>query len=73
MKSGWKVLSGLVALVLVGLGFVWSIPDRPIVSGAGARVAGGAPAGLGDRNTLPFTVTVSGVGRNAYAARLINV
>jgi hypothetical protein len=60
MKSGWKVLSGILALVLVGLGFAWSIPEQAAVGGSAARAVGGAPAGLVDSNTLPITVTVSG-------------
>jgi subtilisin-like proprotein convertase family protein len=60
MKSGWRVLSGTLALVLVGLGFLWSISDQPVGSSSAARVAGGAPARLGSSNTLPYTVTASG-------------
>ncbi len=60
MKSGWRVLSGTLALVLVGLGLMWSISDQPVAGSSAARVAGGASARLGSSNNLPYTVTTSG-------------
>jgi hypothetical protein len=60
MKSGWRVLSGTLALVLVGLGLVWTISDQPAGVSSAARVAGAAPARLGSSNDLPYTATVSG-------------
>ncbi len=59
MKSGWKVFSGILALLLVGMGFAWTIPDLPAGGIPAARVAAGAPALQGSSN-LPLTVTVSG-------------
>ena len=47
-------------VVLVGLGFLWSISEQPVVSSSAARVAGGASARLGSSNNLPYTVTTSG-------------
>ncbi|MBN1660382.1 MAG: proprotein convertase P-domain-containing protein [Anaerolineae bacterium] len=60
MKSTWKVFSGTLALVLVGLGLVWALSYQPPAAGAAARAAGGAPALLGLNETPPYTVTVSG-------------
>ncbi len=60
MKSGWRVLCGTLALVLVGLGVLWTFPEQSAVVGPAARVSGAAPARLGSSDTLPFTVTVSG-------------
>ena len=60
MKSTWKVLSGTLALLLVGLGLVWTLSYQPPVAGSGARAAGGAAALLGLNETPPYTVTVSG-------------
>jgi hypothetical protein len=62
------VLGGTLALLLVGLGFVWTLSHQPEGSGAGsggsARLAGGASPSsaprLGSSETLPFTVTVNG-------------
>ena len=60
MKSIWRVLAGSLALVLVGLGLLWTISYQPPQAGsASARLAGGV-AQLGSSETLPFTQTVSG-------------
>jgi len=60
MKSGWRVLSGSLALVLVGLGLVWCMSGQPGAGSPAVRVAGGALARLGSSNDLLYTVTVSG-------------
>jgi PKD repeat protein len=60
MKSGRRVLSGTLALVLVGLGLTWTFADLPAGGSSAARVAGGAPARLGSSNDLSHTVTVGG-------------
>ena len=60
MKSGWRVLSGSLALALVVLGLVWIVSGQPTGSGPAARLAGGGTARLGSSDTLPYTVTVSG-------------
>ncbi|MBN1815284.1 MAG: proprotein convertase P-domain-containing protein, partial [Anaerolineae bacterium] len=60
MKSTWKVFSGTVALLLVGLGLVWALSYQPPAAGAAARTAGGAAALLGLNETPPYTITVSG-------------
>jgi PKD repeat protein/subtilisin-like proprotein convertase family protein len=60
MKSIWRVLVGTLALVLVGLGLLWTISYQPPQAGsASARLAGGV-AQLGSSETPPFTQTVSG-------------
>ena len=60
MRSGWKVLGGVLALVLVGLGFVWTLPEQPVLGSTGQRTAGGVLPGLGLDSTLAVTVAVSG-------------
>jgi len=60
MKSKWRVVSSLLALLLVGLGLVWTVPGQEIASGPKLRVAAGGPAAQDLGHTLPVTVTVSG-------------
>ena len=63
MKSIWRVLIGTLALVLVGLGLVWTslIPTTASAATPASRL-GRCSTGpsLGSSETLPFTVTVSG-------------
>jgi len=57
MKSEWKVLSGLLALVQVGLWFAWRLFDHLGVGAAHQRVVGAARLIQGLGSTIPVPVS----------------
>jgi GEVED domain len=59
MRSTWRMFVGTLALVLVGLGVVWTLSYQPAEVSTAARLAGEVVR-LGSSETLPFTFTVSG-------------
>ncbi len=54
MKTSWKVVSGLVALAMVLVGVVWTVPGGSIAGpGAAARSAGSAVQQAGPEDSAP--------------------
>jgi hypothetical protein len=56
MKSTWRVVSGLLALVLVGLGLVWAVPQEVLP----ARPAGRAAQGSGGASSVADLSAIEG-------------